>query len=51
MTPLHLDEVARYVERNIGAFHERRIASLARLKLMDVLKRKKPYIPPIASSG
>lgn len=43
--------MARYVELNIGAFHEKRIASLARLKLKDVLKRRKPYMVPIASSS
>lgn len=44
MTPLKLDDVARYVELNIGSFHEKRIASLGRLKLKDVLKRKNPYM-------
>ena len=51
MTPLNLDDVACYVEPSIWAFHEMRVASLARLKLKDVLKRKNPYMPPIASSN
>ena len=46
MTPLNLDDVARYVELNIGFFHEKRIASLGRLKLKDVLKRKNPWSVP-----
>ena len=44
MNPLNLNDVAHYVELNIGAFHQKRIASLARLKLKDVLKRKNPYM-------
>lgn len=44
MTPLPLDEVVVYVEQNIGQFHQRRLSSLERLKLKDILKRKNPYL-------
>jgi hypothetical protein len=33
-----------YVENNIGTFHEKRIQSLDKLKLSQVLKRKNPYL-------
>jgi hypothetical protein len=42
--PLDLNEVAQYVENNIGTFHEKRIRSLDGLKLSTVLKRKNPYL-------
>lgn len=38
------DAVVRYVEQNIGLFHEKRNSSLDKLKLKDVLKRKNPYL-------
>ncbi|NMZ71240.1 Type II restriction endonuclease EcoO109I [Pseudomonas peli] len=44
MQLLNLDDVARYVEENIGGFHQKRIDSLSRLKLKAVLKRKNPYM-------
>lgn len=44
MQPLNLDDVARYVEENIGGFHQKRIDSLSKLKLKAVLKRKNPYM-------
>ncbi len=34
----------RYVEENIGSFHQKRIQSLDSLKLAKVLKRKNPYL-------
>lgn len=34
----------RYVEENIGSFHQKRIISLDSLKLAKVLKRKNPYL-------
>ena len=44
MTPLNLNDVVRFVEENIGSFHERRLQSLQSLKLQQVLKRKNPYL-------
>lgn len=44
MQPLDMNDVARYVEDNIGTFHQKRLDSLARLKLKSVLKRKNPYM-------
>jgi hypothetical protein len=44
MGRLKLKDVQQYVEQNIGVFHEKRILSLDRLKLTDVLKRKNPYL-------
>ncbi len=37
-------DVQNYVESNIGIFHEKRIASLEKLKLKTVLKKKNPYL-------
>lgn len=34
----------KYVEDNIGEFHKKRIQSLDNLKLINVLKRKNPYL-------
>jgi len=39
-----MQDVTQYVENNIGTFHEKRIQSLDSLKLVDVLKRKNPYL-------
>ncbi len=44
MKQLNLKDVSLYVEQNIGAFHQKRIQSLDRLKLSQVLKRKNPYL-------
>ncbi|NTW51947.1 MAG: cytosolic protein [Chlorobiaceae bacterium] len=44
MTPLNLSDVSKYVEDNIGTFHQKRIASLDDLSLSKVLKRKNPYL-------
>lgn len=44
MQLLNLDDVAKYVEDNIGSFHQKRIDSLSKLKLKNVLKRKNPYL-------
>ncbi|RKE03484.1 PmeII family type II restriction endonuclease [Marinifilum flexuosum] len=41
---LDLTEVTNYVENHIGDFHQKRIDSLANLKLKKVLKRKNPYL-------
>lgn len=44
MQKLNLSEVTEYVEKNIGKFHNKRLESLSRLKLNDILKRKNPYL-------
>lgn len=44
MKALKLKEVTQYVEKNIGTFHQKRIQSLDDLKLIDVLRRKNPYL-------
>lgn len=44
MKKLSLKDVSRYVENNIGIFHQKRIQSLDSLKLTQVLKRKNPYL-------
>jgi hypothetical protein len=41
---IEIEEVVKYVEENIGAFHQKRIESLNKLKLKNVLKRKNPYL-------
>ena len=44
MKKLNLKNVLRYVEQNIGTFHQKRISSLDELKLSNVLSRKNPYL-------
>ncbi len=44
MKQLNLKNVSLYVEENIGIFHQKRIQSLDRLKLSQILKRKNPYL-------
>jgi hypothetical protein len=44
MKKLNLTDVTKYVENNIGNFHQKRIQSLDSLKLSQVLKRKNPYL-------
>jgi len=44
MKPLDIKNVTQYVEDNIAIFHEKRLKSLDKLKLSDVLKRKNPYL-------
>jgi len=44
MRQLNLNEVVRFIEKNIGEFHKRRDASLQTLKLGEVLKKKNPYL-------
>lgn len=44
MEKLNIKDVRQYVEENIVDFHGKRIQSLDRLKLSDVLKRKNPYL-------
>lgn len=44
MKKLNLIDVSRYVEENIGEFHQRRLDKLKRIKLKEVLKSKNPYL-------
>jgi hypothetical protein len=44
MKKLNLKDISKYVEQNIGTFHQKRIQSLDTLKLSQVLKRKNPYL-------
>jgi len=44
MNPLSLTDIFKYVEKNIGTFHEKRLNRLENLKLNDILKRKNPYL-------
>ncbi len=44
MKQLLIKEIRQYVEDNIGNFHKKRIASLERVKLNNILKRKNPYL-------
>jgi hypothetical protein len=44
MEKLKLTDVSRYVEKNIGIFHSKRIDGLNDLKLKTVLKKKNPYL-------
>lgn len=44
MKSLNLKDVSQYVEQNIGTFHQKRIQSLDKLKLSQVLRRKNPYL-------
>jgi hypothetical protein len=41
---LSLKAIRRYVEDNIGSFHEARLRSLRELELKQILKRKNPYL-------
>ncbi len=44
MEQLNLQDVLKYVEENIGTFHQKRIAGLQELKLARVLGKKNPYL-------
>ncbi|MCL2063002.1 MAG: cytosolic protein [Candidatus Cloacimonetes bacterium] len=44
MRELKMSDVIKYVEDNIVLFHEKKLKSLDKLKLSDVLKRKNPYL-------
>ena len=41
---LNINDVKKYVEENIGIFHEKRIDNLGKLKLINILKRKNLYL-------
>lgn len=44
MKPITQQEIVDYVEANIQRFHERRLENLLKLQLMNVIKRKNPYL-------
>ena len=44
MTPISDAQITAYVEANIGTFHDKRLESLNKLKLRDLLRRKNPYL-------
>lgn len=44
MKSLFIKDLNEFVEKNIGTFHQKRIASLDSLKLSKVLLRKNPYL-------
>ena len=44
MQPLNLNQVKKYVEENIGDFHNKRVEKLGQLKLKTILRRKNPYL-------
>ena len=51
MDKLNINDITQYVEENIAIFHEKRLKSLDKLKLSDVLKRKNPYLFKAKSTG
>ena len=44
MKPITQQEITDYVEANIQGFHRKRLDNLQKLKLMNVVKRKNPYL-------
>ena len=44
MKQRNLKDITKYVEDNIGVFHQKRIERLDHLKLKTVLKKKNPYL-------
>ena len=44
MKNLNLNEIVEYVEKNIGTFHKKKLDSLEKLELKEILKRKNPYL-------
>ena len=44
MAKITEDEIRGYIEEKIPLFHQRRLESLAALRLKEVLKRKNPYL-------
>lgn len=44
MNPLNLQLVTKYVEQNIGDFHQRRLKKLEDINLKEVLRSKNPYL-------
>lgn len=44
MKPITQQEITDYVSENIQVFHEKRLDSLQKLRLLDVVRRKNPYL-------
>ncbi len=44
MKPITQQEITDYVAANIQVFHQKRLDSLQKLKLMDVVRQKNPYL-------
>lgn len=44
METLNLQNVVKYVEENIGNFHQRRLDTVKTLRLKEILKTKNPYL-------
>ncbi len=44
MRPITQQEIADYVAANIQVFHQKRLDSLQKLKMLDVVRRKNPYL-------
>lgn len=44
MKPIIQQKITDYLESNIKKIHQRRLANLQKLKLMDVVKQKNPYL-------
>ena len=44
MNEINLEDVRKYVNEQIGEFHRQRLEGLDKLKLLDVLRRKNPYL-------
>ncbi len=44
MNPISDEQITAYVEANIGAFHDKRLESLNKLRLHSLLRRKNPYL-------
>lgn len=43
-TPITNQQIADYVQTNIGSFHEKRLEALNNLRLNKLLRRKNPYL-------
>src|SRR6266487_3579912 len=44
MPAISENELVEYIEKHIETFHERRLESLSKLKLKNVVTRKNPYL-------
>lgn len=44
MASIRISSIRKYVEENIGSFHNKRLLGLERLRLSKILQRKNPYL-------
>ena len=44
MNPLNIDSIKKYVEENIGVFHQKRLNRIQKLNLHTILRKKNPYL-------